>query len=193
MHLLHERAEEAEIEMRGGAESGAVGSSVHMRNVRADGEMHGDGNAEFVGSGEDAGVRVGDVNYGVVEKLPGGFAVAEAGTHGDFCDLVEIFAGFRGHAECTGSQTGFDIFGSVAGEGDFEIVDERGAVHCERGDEAAAHEIDEERAEAGFDYMAADAPEDGFALLARLMNGSKEVAEVGGGEEVGKGSEELGD
>ncbi|MCU1241026.1 MAG: hypothetical protein JWO71_1752 [Candidatus Acidoferrum typicum] len=191
MHLLHQGTEETEIEVRGGAESGAVSGAVHVRNVRADGEVHGDGNAKFVGGGQDAGVRVGDVDYGVVEELAGGFTVAEAGAHGNFCNLVEILTRFRGHAECAGTETGFDVFGSVAGEGDFEIVDERGAVHSERGDEAAAHEIDEQRAKADFDYVAADAPENGFALLAGLMNRGEEIAEVGGGEEVGEGSEKF--
>src|SRR5258706_12539521 len=129
MHLLHQRAEEAEIEVRGGAESSAVRGGVHVGNVRADGEMHGDGDAKFVGGGQDAGVSVGNVDYGVVEELAGGFAIPEAGAHGNFGDLVQIFAGFRGHPECAGAKTGFDVFGSVAGEGDFEIVDERGAVH----------------------------------------------------------------
>src|SRR6266404_1188540 len=186
MHLLHKRAKEAEIEMRSGAEGGAVGGAVHVGNIRADGEMYGDGDTKFVSGGQHAGVGIGNIDHGVVEKLAGGFAVAETCAHGDFCDLVEILAGFRGHAECACAETGFDIFGSVARESDFEIVDERGTVHGERSDEAAAHEIDEQRAEADLDYVAADAPEDGFALLAGLMNGAEEVAEIGGGEEVGE-------
>src|ERR1700719_2989935 len=99
MHLLHEGAKEAEVEVRGGAESGAVGGAMHVGNVCADGEMDGDGDAELVGGGEDAGACVGDIDYCVMEELAGGFAVAEAGAHGDFCDLVEILAGFGGHAE----------------------------------------------------------------------------------------------
>lgn len=55
MHFFHERAEQAKVVVSGGAESGAVGSRVHVRNVRADGEMDGDGNAEFVSVEEDAG------------------------------------------------------------------------------------------------------------------------------------------
>ena len=167
--------------MRGGAESGAVRGAVHVRNIRADGEMHGDGDAEFVGGSQDAGACVGYIDHGVVEKLSGGLAVAKPCPHCHFRDLVQIFARFRGHAECTGSQTGFDIFGSVANQRDFEIVDEGGAVHGERGDEAAAHEVDEDGTEANLDDVAADAPENGFALLAGLVNGGEEIAEVGSG------------
>src|SRR5258708_634878 len=154
---------------------------MHVGNVGADGEMDGDGDAEFVGGGQDAGVCVGDIDYRVMEKLAGGFTIAEAGAHGDFCDLVKILAGFHSHAECSGAQTGFDVFGSVADEGDLEIVDEGRAVHGEGGDEAAAHEVNEHGAEADFDYVAADAPENGFAVLAGLVNGGEEIAEVGGG------------
>src|SRR6266478_6018915 len=121
--------------MGGGAEGGSVGGAVHVGNVCADSEMNGDGDAEFVGGGQDAGVCVGHIDHGVVEKLAGGFAVAEAGAHGDFCDLVQILTGFRGHAECAGTETGFDVFGSVADEGDFKVVDEGGAVHGEGGKE----------------------------------------------------------
>src|SRR6267154_970973 len=191
MQLLHEGAEEAEIKMGGGAEGCAVGGAVHGGDVGADGQVNGDRDAQFVGGGQDAGVGVGDVDHSVVEELAGGFAVAEAGAHGDFGDLIQIFAGFGGHAEGAGTETGLDVFGSVAGQGDLEIVDQGGAVHGERGDEAAAHEVDEDRAESDFDYMAAYAPEDGFALLAGGMDGGQEIAEVGGGEEVGEGGEEF--
>src|SRR6266436_4568415 len=142
MHLLHQGAKETEIEVRGGAEGGAVGGAVHVGDIGADGDVHGDGDAKFVSSGQDAGACVGDIDYGVVEELAGSFAVAEAGAHGDFCDLVEVFAGFRGHAEGAGAETGFDVFGSVTDESDFEIVNERGAVHGDGGDKAATHEID---------------------------------------------------
>src|SRR5216683_2055439 len=101
--------------MGGGAEGGSVGGAVHVGDIGADREMHGDGDAESVGSDQDAGVCVGHVDHGVVEKLAGGFAVAEAGAHGDFCDLVEVFAGFRGHAKCASANASFDVFGSVAG------------------------------------------------------------------------------
>jgi len=39
--------------------------------------------------------------------------------------------------------------------------------------------------------VAADAPENGFALLAGLVDRGEEIAEVGDGEEVGKGREEF--
>src|SRR5713226_1003678 len=41
MHLFDERAEKAEIKMRGGAESSAVSGAMHVGNVRADGDVDG--------------------------------------------------------------------------------------------------------------------------------------------------------
>src|SRR6266576_3197232 len=98
--------------MSGGTERGAVCGAVHVGDVGADGEVDGDGDTEFIGGGQDARVGVGDVDHGIVEELAGGFAVAEAGAHGNFGDLVEIFAGFRGHAEGARTEAGFNVFGS---------------------------------------------------------------------------------
>src|SRR5712692_1071944 len=186
MHLLHKRAEEAEIAMRGGAESGAVGDAVHVRNVRADGEMDGDGDAMLVSGDEDAGIRVLDIDDAAGKKLPSGFAVADADALGKFGEFVDVLAGFRGHAELAFADAGFDVFGSVAGEGDFEIVDERGAVHGDSGNEAAFHEVDENRAEPDFDDVASDAPKDGFAPFARAVDRGEELAKIFGGENIRK-------
>src|SRR6266852_9622403 len=186
MHLLHKRTEEAEIVMRGGAESGAVGGTVHVRDIRADAEMNRYGNAVFVGSNEDAAICVLDIDDAAREKLSGSFAVADANALGKFGELVDVLAGFGGHAELAFADAGFDVFGSVAGEGDFEIVDERGAVHGDSGNEAAFHEVDENRAEPDFDDVASDAPKDGFAPFARAVDRGEELAKIFGGENSGE-------
>ena len=116
--------------------------------------------------------------------MAGGFAVADVEARGEFRKFVDVLAGFAGHAELACAEAGFDVFGSVAGESDFEIVDERGAVHGDAGDEAAVHQIDEDGAEADFDHVAADAPEDGGALFAGAMDGGEEMAQILGGENV---------
>src|SRR6202521_3443849 len=48
MHLLHKRAEQSEVVMRGIAKCSAAGRGMHVRNVRADGEMDGHRNAALV-------------------------------------------------------------------------------------------------------------------------------------------------
>ena len=85
-----------------------------------------------------------------------------------------------------GTEVGLHIFGGVAGQRDFEIVDERSAIHGDSRNKTAFHQIDQDGAEADFDDVAADAPEDGFALFARAVNGSEKMAEIFGGEDIGK-------
>src|SRR5271155_2087698 len=184
MHLFHESAEEAEIEERGGAEAGAVGGGMHVRNVRADGQMNGDRDTLLVSGNENAGGGVFCFDDTAGEELAGGFAVADVEARGEFRNFVDVFAGFGGHAELARAEASFDVFGRVASESDFEIVNECGAVHGDAGDEAATHEVDEDGAESDFNYMAADAPEDGGALFARTMDCGEEMAQILCGENI---------
>src|SRR5260370_14691420 len=186
MHLLDERAEEAEIKMRGGAESGAVGGGVHVGNVRADGDVDGHRNTVVVSGNEDAGIRMLDWNDAAREELAGGFAVADSSAIRKFGNFVDVLAGFLSHAELAFAEAGFDVFGSAARKRHFEIVNERGAVHGDTGDEAAFHQIDQDGAKSDFDDVAADAPENRFALPARGMDRAEEVAEIFSGENIGK-------
>src|SRR5207245_8029698 len=128
MHLLDEGAEKAEIAIRGGAESGTVRGAVHVGNVRADVAMNREGNAVVVSGHEDAGIRVFDFDDATGEELSGGFAVADADALRKLGDFVEVLAGFLGHAELACAEASFDVFGGVAHESDFKIVDERRAV-----------------------------------------------------------------
>ena len=84
------------------------------------------------------------------------------------------------------AQAGFDVFGGVAGEGDFEIVDQSGAVHGDPGDETAFDQIDQDGSEADFNDVSTEAPENGLALFARAVDGAEQVAEILGGKDVGE-------
>src|SRR5438445_7600438 len=99
MHLLDARAEEAEIQMRGEAESGPVGGAMHVRDVRADGEVNGNGDAVLVSSEKDARFGVFDGNDAAVQKLARGFAVADAKALRELGEVVEVVAGLFRHAE----------------------------------------------------------------------------------------------
>src|SRR6267378_1487859 len=142
MHPLDQRAEEAEIVMRGVSQRRAVDGRMHVRNVRTDGEMDRHGNAVLVRSHEDAAIGVFDFDDTAREKLSGGFAIADANAVGKFGEFVDVLARFSSHPELAFAETGLDVFGGVAGEGDFEIVDEGGAVHGHPRNESALHEID---------------------------------------------------
>src|SRR5713226_6504221 len=126
------------------------------------------------------------LDHTAVEELPGRFAIAKARAHGQLGDLIQIFASLRRHAKGPRAQPALDVLRSVAHQGDFKIVDERGSIHGDARNEALPHQIDEQRAESDFDDVPAYAPQNGLALLARLVNGSEETAEVSGGEEIGK-------
>ena len=191
MHLLDARAEEAEIQMRGEAESGPVGGAMHVWDVRADGEMNGDGDAVLVSGEKDARFGVFDGNDAAVQKLARGFAVADANALRELGEFVEVVAGLFRHAELARAQTGFDVFGRVPGQSDFEIMDERGAVHGDSGDEAAIHQVDQNGAKANFDDVAADAPKNGSALFAGGVDGAEEMPEISGGENIRKRIEEF--
>src|ERR1700674_1034632 len=186
MHLLDKSAEEAEIVMRGSAKCSAAGSGMHVGNVRADGEMDRHGDAVFVSSHENAGISMFDFDDAAGEKLSGGFAVTDPNALGKFGKFVDVLAGFGGHAESPFADAGFDVFGSVAGQGDFKIVDHRRAVHGDSGDESAFHQIDQNGTEADFDDGPADPPEDGLALLGAALDSGESKTEIFGGEEVWK-------
>jgi hypothetical protein len=70
-------------------------------------------------------------------------------------------------------------------------VHQRSAVHSERGNEAAPHEIDEQRSQANLDDVPADAPQDGSTLLARLLDRREEVAQILRGKNVRKRIQEF--
>src|SRR6266849_7905527 len=131
------------------------------------------------------------LDHSAVEELPGRFAIAKPRTHGQLSDLIQVLTGFRRHAELPGAQSRFHILRSVAYQGDFKIVDERGSIHGDARNEAPPHQIDEQRAESDFDDVAADAPQNGLALLARSMDGRQQSAQIGSSENVWQGIQKF--
>jgi len=164
---------------------------MDVRNIRADGEMHGDGNFRSIRGGENALVEMLRVDICARQELSGSFAEADTSAFREGRHFVERAAGFLGHAEFAVAENGVDIFGSAADHGDFEIVDERGAVHGDSADEAAAKKINQQRAEADFDDVAAHAPENRAGLRARVEDGAGDEAKVFGGENARQRVEKL--
>src|SRR5579864_505424 len=171
MHFLHERTEKAEIVVRRRSKGWAIRSAVHVRNIRSDSEMNGDGYPMFVGSGDNAGLRVLCFQNATRKELSRGFSVTDANSISEFCHLVQILSGFFRHAECTGYKPRFHILGSVPGKGDLEIVNQCRAVHRNAGNKAALHQVNKNGAKSDFNNVATDAPKNGAALFPRMMNG----------------------
>jgi hypothetical protein len=162
-----------------------------VRDIGADRHVHGDGDAQFVRSDEHAGIGMLDLHHAAGEELAGSFAIANVDAPCQLGHFIQIFAGFRGHPELTGAKIRFDVFGSIAGESDLEVVDQGGAVHGDPGDKAAAHEVDQDGSEANLDDVAADTPQDRAALLARAMYRGEKLAQIACGEDVRERIEEL--
>src|SRR6266436_7483773 len=98
MHLLHKRAEQSKVVMSGIAKRCAVGGGMHVRDVRADGEMNCHGNAVFVRGDQYAGIGMFNFDDAAGEKLSAGFAVTNANAMRELGDFVEILPCFFGHA-----------------------------------------------------------------------------------------------
>ena len=109
MHQLHKRAEQTEIVMRGIAQRRAVSRWMHVRDVRADGQVNRHGDAAFVRHGEDAEIGVFHFDDAAGKKLPGSFPVANPNAVSKFGDFVEILSCFFGHAELAFAKTGIHI------------------------------------------------------------------------------------
>ena len=179
--------------MRGGAEIFAGRGAMNVGDVRANGEMHGDGDARAIGGGENALIEMLGASLFVVEQFTGGFAEANAGAARERGHFVDDLASFLGHAEFSFAEDGVDVLGGASNHGDFEIVYQGGTVHGDSADEAAAQKIDEHRAEADFDDVTAHAPENGARVRAGFHDGLGDGAQVFGGENARERVEKLGE
>lgn len=193
VHFANEGAEQAEVAMGRSAEIFAGGVAMNVGDVGSDGEMHSDGNFRAIGSGEDALIEMPGVRAFVIEEFAGGFTEADAGAAREGGHFVDDAAGLFGHAEFAFAEDGFNVFGSAADHGDFEIVYERGTVHGDAGDEAAAEKVYEDGAEADFDDVSAHAPENRARLRAGFDDGLGDGAQVFGGENARERAEEFGE
>jgi hypothetical protein len=186
VHLPHQRAEQTKIVMRGIAKRSAVSGRMHVRNIRANGEVNRHWDALLVRREENAGICVLDLKDAAVQKLSRGFTVSDAQAVRQLRDFVEVFSSFFRHAEPAFVKSCFHIFGRVAGERDLEIMNERSPIHRDSRNETAVHQIDQERTETNFYNVPADPPENRSALSARTMNRAKKLAKIFGGENLRK-------
>ena len=130
--------------------------------------------------------RLGGANRGADRG-----AQAGGGAGGD--GAVEKLAGLARHAEVTRGERGGDILRSRAVGGELEIVDDAGAVHGDGGEDAAAHEVDDQRAQSDLDGMSPHAEHDGAAAPVALGDRRGDTTQIARAEEVGKGVEEVAD
>jgi len=187
----HGRAEEAEVVVAGGAEGGAVGGGMHLKDVGADAEMDSEGDAAAISGGQERNIEVTSADARVEEKFSCRFAEPDATAMSGDGGFVEIEPGFAGEAEAAAGELGLDVFRGAAGEADFEIVDEGSAGGGDAGDVAAAHQINEDGGEAGLDDVAAQSPEDGLAAAPGAAEGFDQAAEFKPGQNGRERTEEV--
>src|SRR5271157_5607203 len=144
---------------------------MHVRNVRADGDMDSHGDALFVGGHHYAQLRVFWLHDPASEVLPGGFPVSHANPVSQLGDFVDAPSGFLRHAELALTDGRFHILGSVADHGDFKIMDEGSSIHGDAGNVALFHQVDEHRRESYLNDVTPDAPQNGSLSFARNMDG----------------------
>ena len=90
------------------------------------------------------------------------------------------------HPESPGTERFVDFLRCRAGERQLEVVNDRRAVGRERRHETALHQINQDRAEAGFDDVRADAPQDDAVAGARRHDRIDHRREIGAREDPGQ-------
>src|SRR5580704_4388073 len=135
---------------------------MSVRRIGSDGDVDSDGCRMAVGLAQKAGgaiSRIGDFVEMQAQRFPESSVTFERAIH--------FAASFFGGAEAAIGQNGFDVLASLAGDGDFEVVNGGSAVQSESGRVAAGHEIDKNRREAALDDVTAEAPHDRLFAIAR--------------------------
>ena len=141
MKVFDERAQQAEIVVRGAPQGLAARARVRMRSIGSDGDVDRDGCRVAIGLAQQAGggeAGIGNRLEMTAERLAEALLTVE----GRVKFPASLFSGSKAAVR----KHGFHVLAGLSGNGDFEIVNRGGAVQCKRGRVASAHEIDQDRA-----------------------------------------------
>ena len=188
-HRGDDAAQAAEIDERGFAEGGAGDVRVHVDDVGAEGDVDGAGDAGAIGGEDQARFVVRAIH--VVEMPAQRPAEAELVLRAVVGGDGEGVGGLAGHAEFPLRQLRRDVLAGLAGEGQLEVVDRRGAVHGDRLDDAALDPVDQIRSAAGLDDVAAQRDGDGSAFAMSPAQVIGHPANVVGGELLRQAQEPI--
>jgi len=95
---------------------------------------------------------------------------------------IQKLAGFLSHPEPAGPKRLVDILRRAACNRQLEVVDDPRAICRKRGNEAALHQIDQNRSKTRLDDMGAEAPDDSPIAIARRTDRGHNGDEIGGGK-----------
>src|SRR5262245_36226771 len=188
--LFDQRCEEEKVAVSRGADSRAVRMRMNVDDVCSDRDVYRDGDFQKVGRMQDREIGVLRVrlDQGAAYRLA--YAAIFGGPASD--RLVDQTPGFFGHPERAAPQSRVDVFRSPSRDGDLEIVNHARAVHGDGRNKAAPRQVDQDRRQAGFDDVAADAPDDRPIFGFGLDDCAGDRTERVGGEDVRQGIEQRG-
>src|ERR1700739_2913681 len=95
MHSFYQAAEQAKIVVRGGSQRCAIRRGMHVRNVRADGEVNGYRQAKLVCIEYNACMCVLRQQPAAGEELARRFSIPNTRKRGSTGNLVQEQSGFR--------------------------------------------------------------------------------------------------
>ena len=174
VQAAQQQGEALKIRIGRGAEQGGVGTGMHVDGVGADGHVHRNRHL--------AGMRGSEKAVSLVRVTPFGNRSPHDGADSDSArvvrsqGVVDQARGFLHHAERPGAETLRHVFGGLADQRNFEVVNDTGTVQDEAAQPAALHHVDEDGVEPALDDVGAHGEDDGSPAL---MRGHETVDDVG--------------
>ena len=163
---------------------------MHVNDVGPDGHVHREGDVESSGGRSHAMVH--ERRLSVREKAPDRLAQPEAPLHAIGDRSVQQQGRFLGHAETARAERLIDILRRGPANGDLEIVDDAGAVGRKCRDETPFHQVDEDRRQARFQHVGANAPYNRRTAPARVRHRRHDRLEISGRQKGRQRSQQAG-
>ena len=126
---------------------------MHVDDIGAERDVDRCRSAEFVSGRENT--LLAELEFRIEDFAADDFAEALAFRRGDLRGAIEKSAGFLGHPEDSFSEPRANIFRGPSRIGEFEVVDDSGAVGCDRADDSVAQQAADDRTQSDFDRMRA--------------------------------------
>ena len=170
----HDFGETVEVPQAGLTNGGTIGAGVHVNDVGADGHVYGDRDVEAGTGRQDTQFAVGVATSGDV--TPQGLAEPQIFLRSLSDDPIEYGPSLLGHAEAPLVEPRAHIFGSFAGRGEFEVVDDARPVERDRSEDPPLHEVDDHGRESDLDRVGAHSQGDTAPASACLGDGAGDIA-----------------
>jgi hypothetical protein len=132
---------------------------MHVDNIRAQGDMNGAGDVPFSGHTEQT--RIGMQTAFLKQEFAQSRAQAGLVLSSLFRCSGEELSGFASHAKATVGQASFDIFAGSACQGQLDVMNGRGSIEADSGQDASPDPVNQIGSTAGLDDMSAQCGDHG--------------------------------